>query len=82
MAEGSQKSESAMNEPLTVDASLVVGLGEPVLGQMCVVAAVCYALGLLRRRSPPNSERLATLCSVRYLARLAWSRHSAEDHAL
>lgn len=28
-----------------VDAGLCSGLGEPVLGQMCVEAAVCYALG-------------------------------------
>src|SRR5208337_5622979 len=30
----------------TVDAGLVDGLGDPVPGQMCVEAAVCYALGL------------------------------------
>jgi hypothetical protein len=30
----------------TVDAGLVSGVGEPVAGQMCVEAAVCYALGL------------------------------------
>jgi hypothetical protein len=29
-----------------VDAGLVRGVGEPVPGQMCVEAAVCYALGL------------------------------------
>ena len=29
-----------------VDAGLVKGLGKPVPGQMCVEAAVCYALGL------------------------------------
>jgi hypothetical protein len=30
----------------TVDAGLVRGKGEPVPGQMCVEAAVCYAMGL------------------------------------
>jgi hypothetical protein len=30
----------------TVDAGLVSGVGKPVPGQMCVEAAVCYALGL------------------------------------
>src|SRR5208282_6069749 len=30
----------------TVDAGLVGGVGNPVPGQMCVDAAVCYALGL------------------------------------
>ena len=29
-----------------IDAGLVKGVGEPVLGQMCVEAAVCYAMGL------------------------------------
>src|SRR5262245_25758668 len=29
-----------------VDAGLVKGVGVPELGQMCVEAAVCYALGL------------------------------------
>ena len=27
----------------TIDAGLVAGLGEPVAGQMCVEAAVCFA---------------------------------------
>jgi len=30
----------------TVDAGLVRGLGKPIPGQMCVEAAVCFALGL------------------------------------
>jgi hypothetical protein len=30
----------------TVDAGLVSGVGNPIPGQMCVEAAVCYALGL------------------------------------
>lgn len=30
----------------TVDAGLVGGLGQPTPGQMCVEAAVCYAMGL------------------------------------
>lgn len=29
----------------TVDAGLVHGVGQPIPGQMCVEAAVCYALG-------------------------------------
>ena len=28
-----------------VNAGLTFGLGEPILGQMCVEAAVCFALG-------------------------------------
>ena len=30
----------------TVDAGLAAGVGEPIPGQMCVEAAVCYAMGL------------------------------------
>ena len=30
----------------TVDAGLVKGVGKPIPGQMCVEAAVCYAMGL------------------------------------
>ena len=30
----------------TVDAGLVCGVGKPIPGQMCVEAAVCYAMGL------------------------------------
>lgn len=36
----------------TVDAGLTVGLGKPVPGQMCVEAAVCYALGLPHSDNP------------------------------
>jgi hypothetical protein len=36
----------AMRVRDTVDAGLVQGVGEPIPGQMCVEAAVCYALGL------------------------------------
>ena len=36
----------------TVDRGLSCGLGEPVPGQMCVEAAVCYALGLPHSDDP------------------------------
>src|SRR5271166_1106834 len=36
----------------TVDAGLVGGVGNPVPGQMCVEAAVCYALGLPHGDNP------------------------------
>lgn len=36
----------------TVDAGLVVGMGKPIPGQMCVEAAVCYALGLPHSDEP------------------------------
>ncbi len=34
-----------------VDAGLCSGLGEPIPGQMCVEAAICFALGLPRQIS-------------------------------
>jgi hypothetical protein len=37
----------------TVDAGLCNGMGEPVPGQMCVEAAVCFALGLPHSDNPP-----------------------------
>lgn len=36
-----------------VDAGLSQGLGEPIPGQMCIEAAVCYALGLPHGDEPP-----------------------------
>lgn len=36
----------------TVDQGLVQGLGEPIPGQMCVEAAVCYALDLPHNDNP------------------------------
>jgi hypothetical protein len=39
-------SEIAAKVLATVDAGLVKGMGKPVPGQMCVEAAVCYAMGL------------------------------------
>jgi hypothetical protein len=36
----------------TVDAGLVKGLGQPVPGQMCVEAAVCFAMGLPHSDEP------------------------------
>ena len=37
----------------TVDAGLVKGIGVQVPGQMCVEAAVCYAMGLPHSDEPP-----------------------------
>jgi hypothetical protein len=37
-----------------VDAGLVAGIGEPIPGQMCVEAALCFALGLPHGDDPPG----------------------------
>jgi hypothetical protein len=46
----------------TVDAGLIGGIGKPVPGQMCVEAAVCYAMGLPHSDEPacvaPSLRRL------------------------
>ena len=46
----------------TVDAGLVQGVGKPIPGEMCVEAAVCYALGLPHGDDPacvaPSVRRL------------------------
>jgi hypothetical protein len=59
-----------------VDAGLVNGLGKPVPGQMCVEAAVCYAMGL-----PHSDEPLCVGPAVRaFKIRLndsAWSSNEA-----
>lgn len=36
----------------TIDAGLVTGMGKPTPGQMCVEAAVCYAMGLPHSDQP------------------------------
>ena len=36
----------------TVNAGLVAGIGKPIPGQMCVEAAVCFALGLPHGDNP------------------------------
>ena len=58
----------------TVDAGLVLGVGKPILGQMCIEAAVCFALG-----EPHGDEPSCVAPAVRervsaYRARLpkAW----------
>jgi hypothetical protein len=37
----------------TINAGLVYGLGNPIPGQMCVEAAVCFAMGLPHSDNPP-----------------------------
>jgi hypothetical protein len=54
----------------TVDAGLVSGMGNPVPGQMCVEAAVCYAMGL------PHSDEPA--CVAPALRRLKISLNDRE----
>ena len=50
MVEITRKSAQKVRD--TVDAGLVSGLGRPVPGEMCVEAAVCYALELPHGDAP------------------------------
>jgi len=65
----------------TVDAGLVRGVGKPVPGQMCVEAAVCYALGLPHGDDPlcvsPALRRLKISLNDR-----AWSSRQARAQGL
>jgi hypothetical protein len=65
----------------TVDAGLVKGVGKPVPGQMCVEAAVCYALGL-----PHGDDPGCVLAPLRRLTiRLSdssWSSNEARAQGL
>ena len=64
-----------------VDAGLSNGLGTPELGQMCVEAAVCYALGLPHGDNPPCvSDSLRSLKIV--LNDAEWSSKKARAKGL
>ncbi len=64
-----------------VDAGLVSGLGRPVPGQMCVEAAVCYAMGL-----PHSDEPDCVASSLRALKiqlnDSAWSSDQARSNGM
>jgi len=59
-----------------IDAGVVDGLGEPVPGQMCVEAAVCYALGLPHSDNPPCVAPAARAVTI-VLNDCAWSSPEA-----
>ena len=60
----------------TVDAGLIVGMGSPVPGQMCVEAAVCYALGLPHGDNPDCVAPAVRALKIR-LNDSCWSSDSA-----
>ncbi len=66
--------ELALKVLTTVNAGLTGGLGRPVPGQMCVEAAVCYAMGL------PHSDRPTCVGEAvrRFKIRLNDSRWSSD----
>lgn len=60
----------------TVDQGLVRGMGEPVPGQMCVEAAICYALGEGHSDKPSCVEPTVRSCKIA-LNDMSWSSDMA-----
>ena len=65
----------------TVDKGLVHGVGRPVPGQMCVEAAVCYALGLPHSDDPPCVSRAVRALKIQ-LNDSSWSSDAARAKGL
>jgi len=64
-----------------VDAGLVNGVGTPIPGQMCVEAAVCYALGLPHGDDPACVSRALRSLKIR-LNDSRWSSNEARAKGL
>ena len=65
----------------TVDAGLCSGVGKPILGKMCVEAAVCYALGL-PHGDDPDCVALALRAFKIKLNDKIWSSNEARAKGL
>ena len=59
-----------------VDKGLCKGLGKPIEGQMCIEAAVNYAMGLPHGDNPPCVSRAVRALKIR-LNDSAWSSNTA-----
>lgn len=64
-----------------VDAGLVSGVGNPTPGQMCVEAAVCYALGLPHGDDPQCVSRALRSLKIK-LNDSCWSSNAARTKGL
>src|SRR5690348_8578289 len=64
-----------------VDAGLVNGVGNPVPGQMCVEAAVCYAMGLPHGDDPACVSRALRSLKIR-LNDSRWSSNESRAKGL
>jgi hypothetical protein len=65
----------------TIDAGLIDGIGQPVPGQMCVEAAVCYALGLPHGDDPQCVSQALRGLKIR-LNDSMWSSDTARAKGL
>jgi hypothetical protein len=66
----------------TVDAGLVKGLGKPVPGQMCVEAAVCYALGLPHSDDPGCVSQSVRELKIALNDSVVWSDNQSRARGL
>src|SRR5690242_1611498 len=73
--------EIAIKVLSVVDAGLVNGVGNPVPGQMCVEAAVCYALDLPHGDDPQCVSRALRALKIR-LNDSNWSSNVARTKGL
>src|SRR5271166_6453816 len=74
-------SEIAKKVIETVDAGLCSGLGKPIPGEMCVEAAVCYALGFPHGDEPICVSRALRMLKMR-LNDSCWSSNAARASGL
>src|SRR5271165_7007717 len=74
-------SEIAKKVIETVDAGLCSGLGKPIPGEMCVEAAVCYALGFPHGDEPFCVSRALRMLKMR-LNDSCWSSNAARASGL
>ena len=73
--------ETAQKVLDVVDAGLVSGVGKPVPGQMCVEAAVCYAMGLPHGDDPTCVSRALRSLKIK-LNDSNWSSDTARAKGL
>lgn len=73
--------EIALKVRETVDAGLVKGMGVQVPGQMCVEAAVCYAMGLPHSDEPPCVSSVIRSLKIA-LNDSAWSSKEARGRGM
>jgi hypothetical protein len=66
----------------TVDAGLSAGLGKPVPGQMCVEAAVCFALGLPHSDDPGCVSQSVRELKIALNDSVVWSDNQSRARGL
>lgn len=65
-----------------VDQGLVAGLGRPIPGQMCVEAAVCYAMGERHNDKPTCVDQYLSHLKIQLNDSRIWTSHKARAKGL